>query len=73
MENEILNNQSIEQKAEPKIAKYRKIGWIATAVLTVLMLAMLIAYVATGGTYGLEQDAETTVAAIEAARNCIFC
>ena len=73
MENEKFNNQNIEQRTEPKIAKYRKAGWIATAVLAVLMVAMLIAYIATDGTYGLDQGAETTVAAIKAVQGYGLC
>lgn len=73
MENEKLNNQNIEQKAAPKIAKYRKAGWIATAILTALMLAMLVAYFATGGTYGLDQNAETTAIAAEVAQHYGLC
>ena len=43
-----------------KIIKFRKAGWIITGVLTVLMIGLLVAYVVTGGTYGL--DSETTAA-----------
>ena len=74
MANENLNTQNTEVKTEPKIAKYRKAGWIATAILGVLMIAMLIAYIATGGTYGLDQGtAETAVAAIKAVSGYGIC
>lgn len=73
MANENLNTQNTEVKAEPKIAKYRKAGWIATAILAALMVVMLIAYIATDGTYGLDQGAETTAVVAEIARQYGIC
>ncbi len=52
-----------------KIIKFRKAGWIITGILTVLMIGLLVAYIATGGTYGLETETttalETTAALIQ--------
>ena len=46
--------KSVNKQGE-EMKKIRKTGWIVTGVLCVLMIGLLIAYIATDGTYGLEQ------------------
>lgn len=56
-----MNEQKLTLKE--KIAKNRKAGWIAAAIMTVLMLIMLVAYIVTDGTYGLDlNDGGTEIA-----------
>ena len=73
MENEKIDIQNDELNGVPKIAKYRKVGWIATAILGVLAIGMLVAYVATGGTYGMEQVEETTAVVTKVIPYFAFC
>lgn len=46
-----------------KIKKFRKTGWIITAVLGVITVGLLVAYILTDGTYGLEQPVSSAVSA----------
>ena len=45
-----------------KLKKFRKTGWIITAILGAITVGLLIAYIATDGTYGLDTNEVSSAA-----------